>query len=107
MGKTATHLSDQQLVNQLKQLEPVIASEARSFARSVRQHDVDDLQQIGRMAVMNVIASESEQHDQAYTILKRIDDCFIRVVCLYVCGRYPFTRVIDQWYFGEVNVLTG
>lgn len=53
--------------------------------------------------------------NQAHTILKRVDDCFIRVVCLYTHGKYPLhrhqihdmvqgesikriTRIIDQWY---------
>lgn len=57
----------------------------------------------------------------AHTILKRMDDCFMRVVVLYVYGQYPLhrqqlcevaqagsvariTQVVDQWYSGEVNV---
>jgi GTP cyclohydrolase II len=58
---------------------------------------------------------------QAHTILKRVDDCFIRVVYLYVQGKYPLHRehvrnvvsaesvnaiikVIDGWYSGSVSV---
>jgi len=58
---------------------------------------------------------------QAYTTLKRVDDCFMRIVCLYITGKYPLhrehlkeiangesvntvTKTVDNWYSGDVSV---
>jgi hypothetical protein len=58
---------------------------------------------------------------QSHTVLKRIDDCFMRAVCLYVTGKYPLhrehlkeiangesvdiiTKTVDNWYSGNVSV---
>lgn len=57
---------------------------------------------------------------QAHTALKRMDDCFMRVVCLYIAGKYPLhrehlknvaqgesvnqiTKIIDSWYSGSIS----
>jgi 3,4-dihydroxy 2-butanone 4-phosphate synthase/GTP cyclohydrolase II len=57
---------------------------------------------------------------QAHTALKRVDDCFMRVVCLYITGKYPLHRehlkniaqgesvneiakIIDSWYSGNIS----
>ncbi len=59
--------------------------------------------------------------NQAHTVLKRIDDCFMRVVFMYLTGKYPLhrehlreeaqgesvdtiTHLIDNWYTGDFTV---
>lgn len=58
--------------------------------------------------------------NQAYVALKRVDDCFMRVICLYITGKYPLHRdhlkniaqgesvnniihIIESWYSGNVS----
>lgn len=57
--------------------------------------------------------------EKSHTLLKRFDDCFLRVVCLYLTGKYPLHRddlrnianaesinqitdVINKWYGGNI-----